>query len=143
MYNSHCPGKYFKLNKNTMLFFFNIFSIVNTGLKHFIGLGKVLCRYGRNTQISQLQGRGDSKPNILLIVFKKNPSYAYKNWGHDPIWYFSYLCTKISEHRVCFSELYSKQPKSEIHQKMPMFEQLKNQVEILGVFRPFIQRLKL
>ena len=25
---------------------------------------------------------------------------------------------------ICFSELYSKQPKSEIHQKMPMFEQL-------------------
>ena len=62
-----------------MRFFFNIFSIVNTGLKYFIGLDKDLCRYGRNTQISQLQGRGDSKPNILLIVFKKNPSYAYKN----------------------------------------------------------------
>ena len=27
-----------------------------------------------------------------------------------------------------FSELYLKEPKSEIHQKMPMFEQLKNQV---------------
>ena len=34
-----------------MLFFFNIFSIVNTGLKYFIGLDKDLCRYGRNTQI--------------------------------------------------------------------------------------------
>ena len=27
---------------------------------------------------------------------------------------------------ICFSELYSKQPKSEIHQKMLMFDQLKN-----------------
>ena len=28
----------------------------------FVEPGKDLCRYGRNTQICQLQGRGDSKP---------------------------------------------------------------------------------
>ena len=57
---------------------------------------KDLCRYGRNTQICKLQGRGYSKltnlewgwllkttiallkPNILLIFFVKILSYAYK-----------------------------------------------------------------
>ena len=29
---------------------------------------------------------------------------------------------------LCFSELFLKEPKYEIHQQMPMFEQLKNQV---------------
>ena len=26
--------------------------------------------------------------------------YAYKSWGHDPIWYFSCLCRKFSELRA-------------------------------------------
>ena len=34
----------------------------------------------------------------------------------------------IFEENSVNSELYSEQPKSEIHQKMPLFEQLKNQV---------------
>ena len=57
-----------------MRFFFNIFSIVNTGLKYFIGLDKDLCRYGRNTQICQLQGRGTHNPNSFIknqIFLKK------------------------------------------------------------------------
>ena len=44
---------------------------------------------------------------------------------------FSYLCRQFSElGSYCFSELYSKQPESEMHQKMPMFEHLKNQIPV-------------
>ena len=40
---------------------------------------------------------------------------------------FHTLVTNSVNSELCFSELYSKQPKSEICQKMPMFEQLKNE----------------
>ena len=55
----------------------------------------------------QIHSRGDSKtlialliPNIFLIFFMKLFFYAYKSWGHDPIWYFSCLCRKFSELRA-------------------------------------------
>ena len=42
--------------------------------------------------------------------------YLFKAWRHDPIWYLSYACRKFTKLIDCydFSELYSKQPKSEI-----------------------------
>ena len=45
---------------------------------------KDLCRYGRNTQICQLQGK---TPIALLkpIFFVNILSYAYKTLRHDPI----------------------------------------------------------
>ena len=46
----------------------------------------------------------------------------FYSWGDDPIWCFSCLQWTQS---FAFSEFYSNQPKSEIYQKMPMFEQLK------------------
>ena len=102
-------------------------------LQREVVLAKDLWRYGQNTRICQLQDRGDSKPlyiallkpNIFLISCVKILSYAYKTWGVDTIWYFSYLCRKFGKLRViAFFWFYSKQPKSEIHLKMPLFEQL-------------------
>ena len=109
-----------------------------------VGIAKDLCRYGQNTQFCQLQGRGDSKPptallkpNIFLTFFVKIISYAHKTWGHDPICCFPYLCRKFKEVRVFgFFELYSKELEPEIHRKMPIFEQLKNQILVNS--KPFL-----
>ena len=94
---------------------------------------KDLCRNGWNTQICQLQGRGGLKtpiellkPNIFLIFLWK---YFPMHIEYVPVWYFSYLCGKLAiTQSYCFFELRSKLPKSKIHQKIPTFEQLKNQV---------------
>ena len=67
-------------------------------------------------------------PIFSWIFFMNLFFYAYKTWGHDPIWYFSCLCEWTQS--FAFSELYSNQTKSEIYPKMPMFEQLKKQVPV-------------
>ena len=41
-----------------------------------------------------------TETKYFFDFFVKILSYAYKTWGHDPIWYFSYLCRKFSELRV-------------------------------------------
>ena len=48
-------------------FWVSFFSIqkYQNNLERVLSLEKNLCRYGRNTQICQLQGRGDSKPPYL------------------------------------------------------------------------------
>ena len=53
-----------------------------------------------------------------------------KTWEYDPILYFLVytFVGNSGNSEPFFSEPYSKQPKSEIHQKMPMFELLKIQV---------------
>ena len=39
-------------------------------------------------------------PIFSWFFFMKLFFYAYKSWGHDPIWYFSCLCRKFSELRA-------------------------------------------
>jgi hypothetical protein len=92
-------------------------------------LAKDLWIYGQNTQIVKYIVGGLKNPysllisNIFLNFLMKLFFYAYKSWGHDPIF--------MSLHKIqwtqsfAFSKLYSNQPKSEIYPKMPMFEQLK------------------
>ena len=55
---------------------------------------------------------------------------------------WSNLTFLISLQKIQWTELYSKQPKYEIHQKMPMFEQLKNQVLLNSkFFWPLIRKI--
>ena len=56
--------------------------------------------------------------------------YAYKSWGHDPIWYFSCICKKFSNLELCYFWALLKPGKSEIYKEMPKFEQLKKQVPV-------------
>ena len=72
-----------------------------------IYLHKDLWIYGRNTQIVKYIVLGDSKtlpalriPYIFFNFFNEITFYAYKSWGHDPVWYFSCLCRKLSELRA-------------------------------------------
>ena len=85
----------------------------------------------------QIHSRGDSKtlialliPNIFLIFFMKLFFYAYKSWGHDPIWYFSCLCRKFSELRALLF-LSSTQTSQNLKfiQKCPCLSSLKNKFQ--------------
>ena len=66
--------------------------------------------------------------------------YAYKSWGHDPIWHFPYPCRKFRVWTQCYA--FSELPKYKIHQKMPMFEHLKNQILVnSNFFWPLIRKI--
>ena len=85
----------------------------------------------------QIHSRGDSKtlialliPNNFLNFFMKLFFYAYKSWGHDPIWYFSCLCRKFSELRALLF-LSSTQTSQNLKfiQKCPCLSSLKNKFQ--------------
>ena len=56
--------------------------------------------------------------------------YAYKSWGHDPIWYISCLCRKFSELRALLF-LSSTQTSQNLKfiQKSPCLSSLKNKFQ--------------
>ena len=119
-------------------------------LPRFVILYKDLWIYGQNTQIAKYISRGDSKPliallipNIFLIFFMKLFFYAYKSWGHDPIWYFSCLCRKFSELRALLF-LSSTQTSQNLKfiQKCPCLSSLKNKFQwTQNNFWPLIRKI--
>ena len=98
----------------------------------------------------QIHSRVDSKtfialliPNIFLIFFMKLFFYAYKSWGHDPIWYFSCLCRKFSELRALLF-LSSTQTSQNLKfiQKCPCLSSLKNKFQwTQKIFWPHIREV--
>ena len=98
----------------------------------------------------QIHSRGDSKtlialliPIIFLILLIKVCFYAYKSWGHDPIWYFSCLCRKFSELRVLLF-LSSTQTSQNLKfiQKCPCLSSLKNKFQwTQNSFWPLIRKI--
>ena len=69
--------------------------------------------------------------------------YAYKSWGHDPIWYFSCLCRKFSELRALLF-LSSTQTSQNLKfiQKCPCLSSLKNKFQwTQKKFRPLIRKI--
>ena len=69
--------------------------------------------------------------------------YAYKSWGHDPIWYFSCLCRKFSELRALLF-LSSTQTSQNLKfiQKCPCLSSLKNKFQwTQNFFWPLIRKI--
>ena len=69
--------------------------------------------------------------------------YAYKSWGHDPIWYFSCLCRKFSELRALLF-LSSTQTSQNLKfiQKCPCLSSLKNKFQwTQKKFWPLIRKI--
>jgi hypothetical protein len=98
----------------------------------------------------QIHSRGDSKTLIVYkypifswFFFVKLFFYAYKSWGHDPIWYFSYLCRKFSELRaLLFLSSTQTSPDLKFIQKYPCLSSLKNKFQWTQKhFWPLIRRI--
>ena len=69
--------------------------------------------------------------------------YAYKSWGHDPIWYFSCICRKFSELRALLF-LRSTQTSQNLKfiQKWPCLSSLKNKFQwTQKFFWPLIRKV--
>ena len=86
----------------------------------------------------QVHSRVDSKTltysftdtQYFLDFFMKLFSYAYKSWGHDPIWYFSCLCRKFSELRaLLFLSSTQTSQNMKFIQKCPCLSSLKNKFQ--------------
>ena len=108
-----------------------------------VALLKDLWIYRQNTQIAKYIVGGTQKPNIFLIFFMKLFFYAYKSWGHDPIWYFSCLCRKFSELRALLF-LSSTQTSQNLKfiQKCPCLSSLKNKFQwTQKIFWPLIRKI--